>query len=71
MAKPITVGALRKLLKGIPDNARVILLSDEEGNALHHLYDVSVDNVKAPTRVFLTPAGPELEVEMEEGEDGP
>jgi len=32
---------------------------------------VTVDNVKAPTRVFLTPAGPELEVEMEEGEDGP
>lgn len=69
--KPVTVGALRKMLKGMPDKARVIMLSDEEGNALYYLYEVTVDNVKAPTRVFLRPAGSELEVEMEEGEDGP
>jgi hypothetical protein len=59
--KPIKVGELKKLLKGMPDGASVVLLSDEEGNAVHHLYAVQVDNEKNPRRVYLVPAGRNLE----------
>ena len=59
--KPMTVGVLRKMLAGISDKAQVILLSDEEGNQLHRLYEVTADDAAKPTKVYLRPAGPELE----------
>lgn len=41
MSKPLTVGALRRILASEPASKLVVLSSDPEGNSYHALHSVS------------------------------
>ena len=46
----MTVGELKKLLRTAPNDALVVLASDEEGNSFRALYQVSKENMQSVER---------------------